>query len=586
MKQLNKHALISTMILAGAVGFTSCSSDNDLDQTNTTPGKSEMVKTQFAINIPNAGKVGSRMSDEIVQNGTVFRGMTNIQLLPFVLSDATGTAPVTNGVYVAGDKITDLEDIVASDVTTSSNPANPASTTKIYQNIEIPMGTNAFLFYGEAISTDQTDYKKNGKLTPLLEGNAISTYSFSLSSILGDKSVDDTQTSLLGILNDIAQTPGWSTSSGALNKMYYSFISLKAGSSTSIRLTIENLYNKLQEYEGTEALKNDLITEIKKYFKPSDTAPYTLTYNDPYKDFNENPYPASLGLPAGSVQVKWDNSKFTPTTTGADLDHTNANVAALTDYVYPASLYYTTNTPVKVSNKTQSKNYTGDWDNILNLYDKESTAVTATTQSVALVNKINYAVGRFDVKAYFAAGDIKDKKDETVTIDENRFELVGVLVGGQKNVGWDFMPKANADAKAVSIYDAAVTSTHITQTAPDNIQNSTLVLATNEATINFVIELKNKGEKFEGTDGIIHKGATFYLLGKLDKNQVDNNNQSTNPQGHPIFGKDLVTTATVKISSLANAYNCIPDLKAPKLELGLSVDLTWETGLTQDVEIP
>lgn len=568
MKQLNKHALISTMILAGAVGFTSCSSDNDLDQTNTTPGKSEVVKTQFAINIPNAGKVGSRMSDKIVQNGTAFRGMTNIQLLPFVLGNATNDGPVTGNDFVAGDNIR-LSEIATDGLEDKSN-------AKIYSNVEIPLGTNAFLFYGEATKDDDKTDKTNGKLTPSLEGNAISAYSFSLSSILGETSVNDTQTSLLGILNGIAQVNGWSASTGALQSLYQSFILLKAGSSTSIRLTIENLYNELKSYSGSdqEALKNALIAKIDDSFDATlNNNVYTLTYKSNYP----SDYPVSLGLPAGSAQVKWNATATSAAfeyVTGPNLIHNNANVAALTDYVYPASLYYTTNTPVKVSNKTQSNNYTEDWDKILDLYDKESTAVTATTQSVALVNKINYAVGRFDIKAYFATGDIKDKKDETVTIGNN-FELVGVLVGGQKNVGWDFMPKANASA--VSIYDAAVASTHITQTAPSNIQNSTLVLATNEATINFVIELKNNGEKFEGTDGIIHKGATFYLLGKLTK--------GTGTDAKPIFGKDLYTTATVTINSLKNAYNCIPDLKAPKLELGLSVDLDWKEGLTQDVTI-
>lgn len=569
MKQLNKHALISTMILAGAVGFTSCSSDNDLDQTNTTPGKSEMVKTQFAINIPNAGKVGSRMSDEIVQNGTAFRGMTNIQLLPFVLSDATITGPVTGNDFVAG-KAFSLDPIIPNELINNSN-------AKIYSNVEIPLGTNAFLFYGEATKKDddQSD-KTNGKLTPLLEGNAISAYSFSLSSILEETTdVTATQESLLGILNGIAQTPGWSASTGALQSLYQSFILLKAGSSTSIRLTIENLYNELKSYSGSDQvdLKNNLIAKIDDSFDATlNNNVYTLTYKSNYL----SKYPVSLGLPAGSAQVSWDVTAF-KYVTGTDLIHNNANVAALTDYVYPASLYYTTNTPVSVSNATQSGNYADKiWTAIIADLYKDGAAVTATTQSVALTNAINYAVGRFDVKASFAEGDIKDKKDKTVTI-ENKFELVGVLVGGQKNVGWDFMPKANANA--VSIYDAAVAPTYITQTVPDKIQNSTLVLATatDEATINFVIELKNNGEKFEGTDGIIHKGATFYLLGKLTK--------GTGTDAKPIFGKDLYTTATVTINSLKNAYNCIPDLKAPKLELGLSVDLDWKEGLTQDVTI-
>jgi hypothetical protein len=44
-----------------------------------------------------------------------------------------------------------------------------------------------------------------------------------------------------------------------------------------------------------------------------------------------------------------------------------------------------------------------------------------------------------------------------------------------------------------------------------------------------------------------------------------------------------VTIATFKIKSLAAAENTIPDLRNPKVELGLSVDLTWQDGVIFDV---
>ena len=36
---------------------------------------------------------------------------------------------------------------------------------------------------------------------------------------------------------------------------------------------------------------------------------------------------------------------------------------------------------------------------------------------------------------------------------------------------------------------------------------------------------------------------------------------------------------------LGNAYNVIPDLRTPKMELGLSVDLTWLSGLQFDIKL-
>ena len=55
--------------------------------------------------------------------------------------------------------------------------------------------------------------------------------------------------------------------------------------------------------------------------------------------------------------------------------------------------------------------------------------------------------------------------------------------------------------------------------------------------------------------------------------------------GNKVFAQAYNTKANVTISSLAHAYNCIPDLKNPKLELGLSVNLKWTEGLVQDITI-
>ena len=52
-----------------------------------------------------------------------------------------------------------------------------------------------------------------------------------------------------------------------------------------------------------------------------------------------------------------------------------------------------------------------------------------------------------------------------------------------------------------------------------------------------------------------------------------------------VFIQDYTTTANFTINSLKNAYVTIPDLRASKLQLGLSVDLSWRAGLTYNVTI-
>ena len=99
--------------------------------------------------------------------------------------------------------------------------------------------------------------------------------------------------------------------------------------------------------------------------------------------------------------------------------------------------------------------------------------------------------------------------------------------------------------------------------------------------VNFALELTNNTDKaFTGIDGIVPAGAKFYLVGKLVP-QEDKEDKADNK----VFAQAYNTKANVTISSLAHAYNCIPDLKNPKLELGLSVNLEWTEGLVQDITI-
>jgi hypothetical protein len=55
--------------------------------------------------------------------------------------------------------------------------------------------------------------------------------------------------------------------------------------------------------------------------------------------------------------------------------------------------------------------------------------------------------------------------------------------------------------------------------------------------------------------------------------------------GEKIFKQDYNTIAKFNITNLKSAYNGLPDLRTPSLQLGMSVDLNWEEGHTFDVEI-
>lgn len=585
MMRNSKHfALGAATLLLSTAGFTACSSEDTFSGGSFS---GESVKTQFAINVPAVGKSDARMGEDIVQgqSNVVFRGMSNIRLIPFKLgSDPSSvTEPLTGSESLYYNAI-ELGAIGSSDLTSTAK-------YKVYNDVELPIGVNAFLFYGEATDKDgDASDKTNGALVPsystqgLEAGKTLADVHFDLKGILVGNDYQTTQTGLLAILDGIAKTEGWKDATGTLKPYYDSFTGMKAGSANNILLAVQDLYNAVKGDVLTDenGLKAKIATKIEEYFTPSGSSvPYTLTY----KTTSLAQYPAGIGLPDGAVQVAWNTDHFEYTSNVDYNGGTSMNVSGLDKYVYPASLYYWDNTSLKISTELESGNYGAkDWSSIITDLYTEGWAVTASTQSVALAKAINYAVGRLDVYAAFAAGEIYDANpsgQQPVRIPDDGFTLTGVLIGGQKNVGWNFTP-LTTDNTEKTIYDAVVddgTGGTVGVTRTSGLKNRTLVLETAgnaSEKVNFALEFTNySGQAFYGKDGLVPVGGKFYLVGQLN---ADGSHAK-------VFEKDHYTKATVTINSLKNAYNCIPDLRSPKLELGLSVDLTWEEGLSQDVTI-
>lgn len=545
MKQYGKFKL-GVLLLASA-GLASCSSDDTFSGSKGQSG--DPVKTQFAISVP-VGKSG-RLSEAIVQGQSPaqFRGMDNIRLIPF------STAPVAGG---SGE----VAPIALGSIL--DNELEAGTNAKVYYEVQIPEGTSHFLFYGEAYSAND-DARTNGALTANVE-QAVNNISFSLLPISTDAESDGETTTLAAALNSVAQAKGtssntWASSTSDLKPFYDAFTRLKAGSANSIKLALNELKTGING--ATASSEEDLKTAISNAIEAALTSIADCTY------------PQNVGLPDGAAQLKFEGGSF------SYIDSKNIGNLSYTNmdrFVYPASLYYMANTDIKTANTRLSDRYSTDWNTCLGLYSGGGT-VTATTQSVALVDPVKYAVGRFDVAAKFSSDNINDNVGESIAVTTGKgITLDGILIGGQKNADWQFAPLASSEE--YTIYDASVTSTKLgTADIASAIMAQSLALSTTAGTnVNFALELTNNtGKAFTGIDGIVPAGAKFYLVGKLVP-QADK-------AGNKVFAQAYNTKANVTISSLAHAYNCIPDLKNPKLELGLSVNLEWTEGLVQDITI-
>lgn len=224
-----------------------------------------------------------------------------------------------------------------------------------------------------------------------------------------------------------------------------------------------------------------------------------------------------------------------------------------------------------------------DWTAIVG--SMTGSSVAPTTRSIAIEQPINYGVGRLSTQVKFGAQRVPDSKDDghnssVVEIPGEGFKITGILIGGQGEVGWNYIPTATGSK---TIYDKSMTEGMCAKYSSDftgAITNYTLAFETeSNKDVNVAIELVNGDKDFYGKDGmIIPAGGKFYLVGQLESS-------AATETGEKIFKQDYNTIAKFNITNLKSAYNGLPDLRTPSLQLGMSVDLNWEEGHTFDVDI-
>ena len=445
-------------------------------------------------------------------------------------------------------------------------------------------------------------------------------------------------------------TVKWSeTSSLDLRILYNNFKSMRAGSSASLQAAIEMLYFEGLLSKKTNA-NNDLTDEttalataICNVIEGNATGTNAIvTIDQVNKKLTFKPAIAGYPevMPAGSavLGITTDTNgieSFTyvlPNNSSYFVDATALNVPAKARYVYPANLYYFGNSGILVSKDLKTDLYNADettgstskdlWEKIANTTNfSDGARITSDTKSIAIQDQVQYAVGRLDVKVSTyktSTGpttllDATKKDANEVSIDD--LKLTGVLIGGQRAVNWKFDSESAPDDQYI-IYDNIIKSCKLDDNNPETgdgiaVTNSafasitntptvigynhTLVLQTKkytaasgvdpssgDQTVNVLLEFQNNGKAFEGKDGTIGKGCKFYLLGVLDMSKLT----GSAVKSDYIFQQDYITCANFTIASLEKAVNVIPDLRDPQIELGLSVNLTWNTGNTFDIEIP
>ena len=615
MKKIKFFSFASAVLLASAAGMTSCSSDS-IEPTGGSGVAGQVVKTQFALNIPyggnsstNQAKQGTRMTDAMTQqSGKPFRGISDIVLLTFNGNPST-----------AGN--TEATSII--DIGTDGNAYTQDEYRKLYRDIEIPVGTNHMLFYGRATrKSGDTDFQA-GKITDKGDKTNLANISHELTAINSEANfaTDADAITIINALNGIAQVkvtddnnvteytwatignepnlPTWLTEHEKefLKTRYEEFIKLNAGSKKSVVAFINNLKAALVgEISGTTIPDEKKLT--KAIYDQCDAALASIGSID---------FPGKFDLPDGVATLRWVTGGFAYNTPGTDLFETG-NSINYKKICYPAELSYFVNTKTMVSDKDMSnlnefpsytewtkKTQTG-WDAKTSFEEK---AVANSTRTVGLKDPVQYSVAVLKSTVRCKEATLEDnakkaggfKTDQQIPVPTNGFKVTGILIGGQPAaVDWKYEPASTGETFANTIYDNVMNGSSMYakyEPAVPTVGNYTLVFDNKNAAKNDVfvtIELTNNSDmNFYGQDGIILKGAKFYLVGKLTPNATEGVNNPNNFDR--VFIQDYVTTANFNIKDLKGAYNCIPDLRTSGINVGLAVDLSWKSGITFDVEL-
>ena len=626
MKKYSIYALMGAIALAGSVGFSSCSSSSDEVITNPDYNpETNSVKTAITLSVnPANTSAGTRQTNAIVQAaGAAFRGITSITMVPSS-SEISGTTPTTGLFHL--DPFTTFD--------------NSSTNYKLYSNQDVTVGVKYFLFLGKASGeavatataadklakgfTDNTSYSSNTV-------TAVSGLTVTPGTILtesGEGSDWATQSAALAeYLLTIANATGWKESTNAsLNNLYNKFCrtDLTAGSANAVLLTLQNLYRKVDALDATikTNIRNAIVASGKAEVTSGEGSEAVLGWQSSctFKDF-----PTSLGLPEGAAHYKYVPAAGE---TAAKFEYTaatstdNTLTTAATSFVYPNELYYLTSTPIRA---TATKTVT--WPNSVANWKDETwpttgattiwtDAVAGDTKNIALKYNIQYGSALLATQVKCAAATLYDNSklldedqpatNKAINVAANSFKLTGVIVGSQpQEVGWNFLPTSTTGF-GKALYDR-VSDIDVSSTTAYSTVNYTLVfdnLNTDDAIdkdVNICLEfLNNSGEDFYGKDGLILNGQKFYLVGKLNVSakttpitteETDDQLDAFLPsRALRAFIQDYTTTAQFQLTagsednstvgSLAKALTSVPDLRTSSQEIGLSVDLTWQTGLT------
>lgn len=606
------------LIIAGmaAVTLTGCQQQDEVTETPTT--EPSYVLADLTLSLP-ASSGGTRLDQSVTTGGdaTHFRGISKLSIIPFT----------KRGKITKSDQPSFIEISNPISDYTQIDESNNNELYRYYEKVFLNHGVASFLTYGKGtkkVKPDDPDDDNKvfyGSLIPKVAGvemtipNRLAVtagdLSFELETIYNDRDEEENliipaeAQAIADYLTYIADTPGWKVVENEnLQVLYSSYINFLgsgkygviAGSAENVKAYVNELYNKLQllithDFYNDEPLKtlaeaiqgrilnseNGFIKFIIGVTDNKVTSLGSATYDK---------YPSNKNLPDGAAVLQWGNKSgkfcFIP-----QIQTTNtANVSSMNRYTYPAELYYYGNSLIKTSNDEVLKSaYTGKttWKDVVDDLYTSGSVVSSNTKAVAVVDPMQYAVARLQGTVLATSSTLKDADNTTVSLTNSSFPITGLIVSGQYPVNFDFTPKLDGASEDNEhfVYDSYLSGTAMYLTTDPTDDFYTLVMQTHDLEdVTVILELvNNSGTDFKGENGIVYRGTKFYLAGKVELSDGDATAVDASERddvSNRVFTQDHTTVVSMKVSSLAKAYNVMPNIQSGRLEVGVEINLKWE----------
>ena len=193
-------------LLMGLLSLASVScQQEELNNPNYNPETRE-VDTQFVLSVSTSGEASqpkTKMTADVVQKNNNFRGMTDAVIFTYKTGAAAGSAFV-NSSSTAADKRFDMGNLYTNGAITANKNATESSNRVLH--LSIPVGTDAVLIYGKAVTEGQG--KVRGYTTAIIKDKAEETVFKAVRRMPEEKvaSYDATARLMIFVINRIMQS--------------------------------------------------------------------------------------------------------------------------------------------------------------------------------------------------------------------------------------------------------------------------------------------------------------------------------------------------------------------------------------------